>query len=59
MLGREGLTRPAGTTIHPIEFGAVLTMILPIALHYALHDKYRSKLARWFPVAAIAPAFTW
>lgn len=56
VLGRDGLTRPAGTTIHPIEFGAVLTMILPIALHYALHDKYRSRLARWFPVAAIAAA---
>ena len=56
VLGRDGLTRPAGTTIHPIEFGAVLTMILPIALHYAIHDVHRSRLARWFPVVAIAAA---
>lgn len=56
VLGRDGLTRPAGTTIHPIEFGAVLTMILPIALHYALYDKQRGRFARWFPVAAIACA---
>lgn len=56
VIGREGLSRPAGTTIHPIEFGAVLTMILPIALHYALQDKDRSRTARWFPVVAIAAA---
>ncbi|MCW2540866.1 MAG: hypothetical protein JWN95_2591 [Frankiales bacterium] len=56
VIGRDGLTRPAGTTIHPIEFGAVLTMILPIALHYALHDRHRKQAARWFPVVAIAAA---
>jgi polysaccharide biosynthesis protein PslJ len=53
---RGDLTRPPGTTIHPIEFGAVLTMILPIALHFALTDRHRRPIARWFPVAAIALA---
>jgi O-antigen ligase len=56
VLGRGGFTRPGGTTIHPIEFGAVLTMILPLALHYAMLDKHRSIKARWFPVVAIAVA---
>ncbi len=51
---RNGFTRPDGTSIHPIEFGAVLTMILPIALHYAMTDRHRSFLSRWWPAAAIA-----
>jgi O-antigen ligase len=54
LYGRGGLTRPAGTAVHPIEFGAVLTMTLPIALHYAFADVRRSPLRRWYPVAAIA-----
>jgi len=53
---RGSLTRPAGTATHPIEFGAVLTMILPVALHYALHDTHRRPLKRWLPVGAIALA---
>jgi O-antigen ligase len=49
-------TRPPGTTNTPIEFGTVLTMILPIALHYALVDKHRSKVRRWLPVVLMAYA---
>lgn len=56
LYGRGGLTRPAGTAIHPIEFGAVLTMILPFALHYAITDRTRSAGRRWYPVLAIAVA---
>lgn len=37
--GDAGLRRVAGTTGHPIEFGVVLAMLLPIALHYALFAK--------------------
>ncbi len=55
-IDRNGLVRAAGTALHPIEFGAVLTMILPIALHYAMRDTHRSFFARWWPVAAIAAA---
>ncbi len=54
LYGRNGLTRPAGTAVHPIEFGAVLTMALPIALHYAMVDGHRRALRRWYPVLAIA-----
>ncbi|SDI99069.1 O-antigen ligase [Frankineae bacterium MT45] len=56
VLERQGRNRPAGTATHPIEFGAVLTMVLPIALHYAIYDTHRSKFKRWFPVVAIAMA---
>jgi polysaccharide biosynthesis protein PslJ len=56
VFGREGLTRPAGTALHPIEFGAVLTMVLPIALHYALSDHGRGMMRRWYPVVAIVLA---
>jgi polysaccharide biosynthesis protein PslJ len=55
-ISRNGYLRPAGTAIHPIEFGAVLTMCLPLALHYAFSDTHRPTLRRWFPVAAIALA---
>lgn len=51
---RDGFTRAAGTSTHPIEFGVVLSMILPIALHFAYSDVQRSRFVRWFPVAAIA-----
>ncbi len=56
LLTRGSFNRPTGTTIHPIEFGAVLTMVLPFALHYALHDTHRHWLRRWLPVALIALA---
>lgn len=34
---RSGFPRVAGTALHPIEFGVVLAMILPLALRQALH----------------------
>lgn len=51
---RSGFTRAAGTSTHPIEFGVVLSMILPLALHFAFTDTHRNRLVRWFPVAVIA-----
>lgn len=53
---REGFTRPAGTAVHPIEFGVVLCAILPIALACAMTMRDRFWLRRWYPVAAIAIA---
>jgi hypothetical protein len=52
--GRNGFNRAAGTSTHPIEFGVVLSMILPLALHFAFSDTHRNRFVRWFPVAAIA-----
>jgi O-antigen ligase len=51
---RSGFNRAAGTSTHPIEFGVVLSMILPLALHFAFADTHRNRFVRWFPVAAIA-----
>jgi O-antigen ligase len=50
---RSGFRRPAGTATHPIEFGCVIAMALPLALHLARFDRARSAFRRWFPVAAI------
>lgn len=50
---RGGYPRPAGTSIHPIEYGVVLTMMLPIVLHVAFHHTHRAALARWLPAAAV------
>ena len=53
---REGFTRPAGTAVHPIEFGVVLSAALPIALACAMTMTTRAWWRRWFPVTAIAIA---
>jgi hypothetical protein len=53
---REGFTRPAGTAVHPIEFGVVLVAILPIALACAMTMRDRPWIRRWFPVIAIGTA---
>ena len=55
---REGFTRPSGTAVHPIEFGAVLTMVLPIALTLGLVDRSRSAMRRWYPSAIIGLMIT-
>jgi O-antigen ligase len=51
---RSGFNRVAGTATHPIEFGVVLSMMLPLALHFAFSDTHRAWFLRWFPVIAIA-----
>jgi O-antigen ligase len=53
LLNRGNFTRPTGTATHPIEFGVTLSMLLPLALHYAMADRHRSLLSRWFPVVVI------
>ena len=53
---RNGVLRPFGTAQHPIEFGVAVTMLLPIALHYALVDTHRTLLRRWYPVIVLALA---
>lgn len=51
---RDGLLRPNGTAIHPIEYGALLSMLLPVSLHAAFHFKSKPFLVRWAPTALIA-----
>ncbi|MGJ0391047.1 O-antigen ligase family protein [Microbacterium sp. CGR1] len=50
---RNGFVRPNGTATHPIEYGAIVAMILPLALHVALNHTHRSALLRWMPAVAI------
>ena len=54
---RQGLPRVAGTAQHPLEFGLVLALSLPLALHYARFEPERRDRRRWWLcVAAIAAA---
>jgi O-antigen ligase len=50
---RNGLVRPAGTAIHPIEYGTLLSMLLPLALHVGFHHRHRGWVVRWLPTVAI------
>jgi polysaccharide biosynthesis protein PslJ len=56
LLSRGGLNRPAGTATHPIEFGVVMAMVLPIALHFALHSEPGARLRRWIVVLLVGLA---
>ncbi|MGV9302138.1 O-antigen ligase family protein [Nonomuraea sp. NPDC003727] len=57
ILERNGLNRAAATTSHPIEFGVVCSMILPIALHYAFAARERGLPAlRWWVCCALVAA---
>ncbi|MEZ5165910.1 MAG: O-antigen ligase family protein [Acidimicrobiales bacterium] len=47
---RNGFNRVAGTTGHAIEFGSVMAIMLPIALHYLLHD-VKGRRRFWLGVA--------
>lgn len=59
---REGFTRPAGTSIHPIEYGAVLCLMLPLALNRAVgaeaHLTGRRRLTLWVPPLLIVGALS-
>lgn len=46
--GNQDLARVAGTASHFIEFGVVLAMAIPIAVHYAFQSAGRSQqIRRW------------
>lgn len=51
--GTAGLPRVAGTAGHAIEFGVLMAMVLPIALHYALHARSRAERQRRWPIVVI------
>lgn len=53
---RGGFVRAAGTAAHPLEYGMVLCMTLPIAMTLAMEDKERGALSRWWPAALITTA---
>jgi polysaccharide biosynthesis protein PslJ len=53
---RSTFHRVAGTARHPIELGASLAMVLPLALHFAFKARGREKIWRWGCVALLGLA---
>jgi O-antigen ligase len=53
VLQREEFNRPMATATHPIEFGVVLAMLLPLALHGAIHAEEGRRFRAWLPVGLI------
>ena len=49
---REGFTRPSGTAIHPLEFGGVLAMTLPLAVAWSVNNRTLGAI-RWTPPVLI------
>lgn len=53
IFNRSIFRRVSGTAGHPIEFGAMLAMVLPLALHYAFEERDERSWLRWLAVALI------
>jgi polysaccharide biosynthesis protein PslJ len=53
---RGGLSRVYSTTSQPIEFGAVVVITIPLALHQARYASPDKRLSRWLQVAALVIA---
>lgn len=41
---RDGFVRVSGTSTHPIEFGVILTMVLPVLIVHAMYAERRRRL---------------
>jgi len=50
---RGSFVRPQSTASHPIEFGAVLIITLPLAIHQAIYAIPEKRRLRWLQVAII------
>ena len=53
---RSQFRRVSGTTSHPIEFGVVLSALLPLVVHFAVHDDLLKARRRWWVAAATVSA---
>lgn len=53
---RSIFRRVSGTTAHPIEFGVVLAMVFPLALHRGLYGGETGRVRRWGPLVALGLA---
>ncbi len=53
---RSGLRRISGTSRHPLEFGMLMAVVLPIALHYAFCTPKPRNRRWWLCTAIIAMA---
>lgn len=54
VLERGMFPRPAGTAGHPIEFGVVCALAIPLALHFVFHDRARPGKVAWLWWACLA-----
>lgn len=52
--GQGQFARVAGTAGHYIEFGVVLGMVVPLAIHYAMYSPRERRSRRWAAVGLIA-----
>ncbi|MFC1419623.1 O-antigen ligase family protein [Streptacidiphilus cavernicola] len=57
-MDRGSFTRPRSTTAQPLEFGGMLAILVPFAIHQALDPvrRHASLLRRWGPVVAMGGA---
>ncbi|MGW7261297.1 O-antigen ligase family protein [Streptomyces sp. NPDC054834] len=57
-MDRGSFTRPRSTTAHPLEFGGMLAILVPFAVHQAFDPvrRHAGALRRWAPVAIMAGA---
>jgi polysaccharide biosynthesis protein PslJ len=53
LMVRGGLSRVYSTTSQPIEFGAVVVMTIPLALHEARFSSPDTRMLRWLQVAVL------
>ena len=53
---RSVVNRVASTTLHPIEFGAVVAILLPIAVHAAMYSPHDRRSWRWIRVGLLGLA---
>jgi polysaccharide biosynthesis protein PslJ len=53
---RDGFSRPFATTAQPLEFAALMVIVLPVAIHQARFAPRELRLRRWLKVATIAVA---
>ena len=53
---RGGLPRAKGTALHAIEFGVVLAMILPLAIHFAMRGTDKATRRRFVFITAVIAA---
>lgn len=48
---RDGFSRPFSTAIHPIEFGSVIAMLLPLTIVVGMLGSGRARWRYWIPAA--------
>lgn len=54
LVQRSDFRRVSGTTLHPIEFGVVLSMVLPLIIHYAIQAGRGTRWWWWCSAALVA-----